>query len=79
VRKAIVAGIIGVGLLAGCGSEQDQARQRQMSKDYVEVTSKGEYLNETYDGIARMPASIFRYDGRLWICSNIYTSCYPKY
>ena len=79
MRKALVIGVLGFGLLVGCVSEQDLARQRQMSKDYIEVTSKGEYLNETHEGIARMPVSIFRYDGRLWICSNIATACYPKY
>ena len=75
MRKGFVAGIVGIGLLAGCASEQDLARQKQMRKDYVEVTSKGEYLNETHEGI-----SMFRYDGRLWMCTNMAAGrCYPKY
>lgn len=68
MRKAVVAGIVGVGLLAGCVSPELQARQRGQIELSRTVMNNGEIISSVSAREGYAVIHTVRYNGVLYQC-----------
>ena len=68
-KAAVVAGIVGVGLLAGCATPELQAQQRAQKNEFSNfIMNNGEIISSVSAREGYAVNHTVRYNGRLYQC-----------